>query len=209
MPFTLKSLLTRHIALLLAVVVITAACGGSGAGDSGGAASPAPSSDGGTPAPTPTPTPVANPVTDLLANAQEARYGGVLVLANRGDPPAGFDPMRTSSIALHHVGGGLFGPGNLVTRCRQNLYLPCPNLATSWLPNPGFTEWTFVIRNDVTWHDGAPFTAEDAKFWFDLAAFGAEAGGRSRAPAFFKGELGDIKSVEVLPFTPAYSGVGC
>lgn len=200
MSFTLNSLPTRHIALLLAVAVITAACGGSGTGDSGGAASPAPSSDGGTPAPTPTPTPVANPVTDLLANAQEARYGGVLVLANRGDPPAGFDPMRTSSIALHHVGGGLFGPGNLVTRCRQNLYLPCPNLATSWFPNPGFTEWTFVIRNDVTWHDGAPFTAEDAKFWFDLAAFGAEAEGRSRAPAFFRGELGDIKSVEVLPF---------
>jgi peptide/nickel transport system substrate-binding protein len=106
--------------------------------------------------------------------------------------------MRTSSIALHHVGGALFGPGNLVTRCRENMYLICPGLAKSWIANPGFTEWTFSIRPGVTWHDGKPFTAQDAKFWFDLAAFGAQNDKGVRPPAYFKGELGDIKKVEVL-----------
>ena len=127
-----------------------------------------------------------------------ASRGGVFVLANRGDPPSGFDTLRTSSIALHHVAGALFGAGNLVMRCRENMYHVCPYLATSWTANPGFTEWTFVIRKGVYWHDGTPFTAEDVKFWFDLVCFGARAGGKVRAPAYFKGELGDVERVEVL-----------
>ena len=125
--------------------------------------------------------------------------GGILVLANRGDPPAGFDTLRTSSIALHHVAGSIFGPGNLVRRCRENIYLVCPDLAESWIAGPGFKEWTFTIREDVYWHDGEPFSAEDAKFWFELAQFGSEAGSKIRAPAYFKGELGEIQRVEVLP----------
>ena len=101
------------------------------------------------------------------------RYGGVLILANRGDPAAGFDSMRSSDIGLHHVGGSLFGGGNLVKRCSENVYLICPELARSWTASPGLEEWTFTIRDGVRWHDGAPFNAEDAKFWLDLAAFGA------------------------------------
>ena len=145
--------------------------------------------------------PVATPTlppSGPLPVELETKYGGILVLANRGDPPAGFDPLRTSSIALHHVAGALFGPGNLVMRCRENMYLVCPYLATSWVANPGFTEWTFTIRNGVYWHDGTPFTAEDAKFWFDLAYFGAKAGDKTRAPAYFKGEFGDLEEVAVL-----------
>ena len=125
-------------------------------------------------------------------------YGGVLTLANRGDPPAGFDSMRTSSIALHHVGGAIFGPGNLVMRCRENSYDVCPYLATYWTANREFTEWTFAIRTDVYWHDGVKFTAEDVKFWFDLVFFGAEGGGNKRAPAYFSKELGNIEKIELL-----------
>ena len=121
-----------------------------------------------------------------------------MVLANRGDPPSGFDPMRTSSIALHYVGGALFGPGNLVMRSRENMYMVSPYLARSWFSNPDFTEWTFTLRSDVFWHDGTPFTAEDVKFWFDLALFGYQVGDKVRAPAYYKGELDDIEEVEVL-----------
>ncbi len=133
-----------------------------------------------------------------LADESRAHYGGDLVLANRGDPPAGFDPMRTSSIALHHVAGALFGPGNLVMRCRENMYLVCPYLATSWTADPSFREWIFTIRNDVYWHDGTPFTAEDARFWFELACFGVRVGDKIRAPAYFASELGELERVEVL-----------
>lgn len=126
------------------------------------------------------------------------RYGGVLKLANRGDPPAGFDPLRTSSIALHHPGGALFGPGNLVMRCRENMYLVCPYLATQWTVNSGFTEWTFTIRQDVYWHDGSALSPEDIKFWLDLALFGTVDGVPVRAPAYFSNSLSSVSRVEVL-----------
>ncbi|MBA3891379.1 MAG: ABC transporter substrate-binding protein [Gemmatimonadaceae bacterium] len=40
-------------------------------------------------------------------------------------------------------------------------------LATSWSVNDDATEYTFQLRDDVTFHDGTPFTAEAVKFTFD------------------------------------------
>jgi len=39
-----------------------------------------------------------------------------------------------------------------------------PQLATAWSANDDFTIWTFNLREGVTWHDGAPFTAADVVF---------------------------------------------
>ena len=107
--------------------------------------------------------------------------------------------MRTSSIALHHAGGALFGAGNLVKRCRENMYIACPDLAVSWLADPGFTEWTFTLRPGVLWHDGEPFTAQDVKFWLETAYFGVVAAGKTRAPAYFRGDIGPLVRVDALP----------
>ncbi len=45
-----------------------------------------------------------------------------------------------------------------------------PELATSWESNEDSTEWTFVLRDDVKFHDGSDFTAEDVKFTWDYAS---------------------------------------
>ena len=127
--------------------------------------------------------PEENRPINFHENAENAQRGNILTLANRGDPPAGFDPMRTSSIALHHIGGSIFGPGNLVRRCRTNMYLICPDLAKNWRATQDFKEWTFSIRHDVTWHDGTPFTAQDVKFWFDLATGNTNSATAIRPPA--------------------------
>ncbi len=141
---------------------------------------------------------VVIPTSTPPSSRTSSKHGGVLTLANRGDPPSGFDSLRTSSIALHHVSGTLFGPGNLVMRCRENMYMICPYLAKSWTVNQAFTEWIFTIRDDVIWHDGLVFSATDAKFWLDLAYFGATNSQQVRAPAYFKGDLGDINETTVL-----------
>lgn len=36
-----------------------------------------------------------------------------------------------------------------------------PGLATEWEANEDGTQWTFHLRNDVNFHDGTPFTAND------------------------------------------------
>ncbi|MEH7125338.1 ABC transporter substrate-binding protein [Bacillus sp. JJ1532] len=43
---------------------------------------------------------------------------------------------------------------------------PEPALAKEW-ENPDPTTWIFTLRDDVTFHDGEPFTAEDVKYTYD------------------------------------------
>jgi peptide/nickel transport system substrate-binding protein len=42
-----------------------------------------------------------------------------------------------------------------------------PNLATDWETSSDGTEWTFNLRDDVTFHDGEPFNADAVCFNFD------------------------------------------
>jgi peptide/nickel transport system substrate-binding protein len=41
-----------------------------------------------------------------------------------------------------------------------------PELAESWESNEDATEWTFHLREGVTWHDGSPFTAQDVVYTY-------------------------------------------
>lgn len=62
---------------------------------------------------------------------------------------------------------------SLVSQCYEYLTYTSgdlqlrPGLAETWEPNDDGTEWTFTLRQDVTWQDGNDFTAEDV-----VATFG-------------------------------------
>ena len=47
-----------------------------------------------------------------------------------------------------------------------------PRLAESWELDKDTNTYTFHLRQDVTWHDGEKFTAEDVKFTYDKGAAG-------------------------------------
>ena len=67
-----------------------------------------------------------------------------------------------------------------------------PELASSWSVSDDGHTWTFVLRDDVRWHDGVPFTAEDVKFTFDsIMDPNVNAG-------YHRPSLGDVESVEVV-----------
>lgn len=44
---------------------------------------------------------------------------------------------------------------------------PLPELAQSWEISPDGTVFTFHLVQNVTWHDGVPFTSADVKFTFE------------------------------------------
>lgn len=72
-----------------------------------------------------------------------------------------------------------FNPVMTMEGCRSCLWIfdsllelgldmaPAPNLAESWESNDDGTEYTFQLRQDVTWHDGEPFNADDVVFTFN------------------------------------------
>lgn len=85
------------------------------------------------------------------------RHGGVLDgLSNA--PEAGTSDL----LSVRHV--------NLV-RFSDDLTTIVPNVARSWAWNSDFTQLTFTLRKGHKWSDGAPFTAEDVKFWYDDMVF--------------------------------------
>ena len=137
---------------------------------------------------TPIPTPTASP--------DDPKYGGIAILANRRDPP-GWDPMFTGTITLHNVSASIYSEGHLLRLCRDDVYKICPGLAESWDSNPDFTQWTFKIRDNVVWHDGKEFTAEDARWFLDLALNGAG----ERKSASWRSNLGAIEKLEVVDGT--------
>ncbi|MBN1316216.1 MAG: ABC transporter substrate-binding protein [Anaerolineales bacterium] len=55
----------------------------------------------------------------------------------------------------------------LVVRGPDGEYYPL--LAQSWTVSDDNLEWTFTLRDDVTFHDGTPFNAEAAKWFYDKA----------------------------------------
>ena len=144
------------------------------------------------------PAPVA-PAQPAVRAPGEPKYGGIAKFAMRRDGIRGFDRMQTGTYYdIHMPGSGLWGNGNLVRMCRDNIYAACPALAESWETNDDFTQWTFKIREDVLWHDGTPFTVDDAKFWLDMNLGTAEAGGNKRPPSVYKSQFGDVVNTEIL-----------
>jgi peptide/nickel transport system substrate-binding protein len=84
------------------------------------------------------------------------KYGGTLdVLSNATE--AG----TSDFLSVRHV--------NLV-RFSDDLQTIVPNIAKDWKWNSDFTQLTFYLRKGHRWSDGAPFTAEDVKFWYDHLA---------------------------------------
>lgn len=69
---------------------------------------------------------------------------------------------------------------------------PIGDLAERWTLGEDKLTWTFHLRRNVTWHDGAPFTARDVKFtierlWINPAV-----------PFFQRANVGEIARVDIV-----------
>jgi len=54
-----------------------------------------------------------------------------------------------------------------LVRYSDDLNTIVPNVAKEYSWNDDFTQLTFSLRKGHKWSDGAPFTADDVKFWYD------------------------------------------
>ena len=139
------SLRRRSLALIGAVAILVAACGGS-------TATPAPQASG-TPGPVVTPAPTAAPVASDIKMAMDAE-------------PTYFSLAYTDLPTSYIVGqiySGMFRVNNKLA--------VIPDMATA-LPvvsADGLT-WTVTLKSGIKWQNGDDFSSADVKFTFDLAA---------------------------------------
>lgn len=73
------------------------------------------------------------------------------------NPFIGFETATQELITLQY---------DYLTDFDPNTLQPRPRLAESWEMSEDGLEWTFKIREGVTWHDGEPCTAADVAFTF-------------------------------------------
>lgn len=97
------------------------------------------------------------------ASAQASRNRNQVIMPIIADPGT-MNPLIASSTAEVILARIMF---NGLTRLNPETYVPEPMLATEWSVSDDGLAWTFKLREDVRWHDGQPFTAEDVKFSMD------------------------------------------
>ncbi len=160
----MKNTLLRGLSVIMLASLALAACGGS--------------------APAATQPPVEEPPVEATeapasqAPATEAptEAGGILTVGIPVEPET-LDPGDAVYVQEQFILQSLFD-SLLSISPDGNLHA---GLATKWEPNEDYSEFTFTLREDVTFHDGTPFTAEAVKASFDHIMSDAvlESGGKS------------------------------
>lgn len=88
--------------------------------------------------------------------------GGTLVAAISGQPDQ-LDPQSTSAYASFQVLENVF---DTLVEPDEELQMQ-PALAESWETSDDGLTWTFEVRDDVTWHNGREFVADDVVYSYN------------------------------------------
>ena len=128
----------------------------------------------------------------LIPLTQETLYIGMDIDSGSSEPklakepPKATEPQRGGTIvgAMYTAPTGMFNPifyeeayeANILSFTHESLFTQDENLeyeghlARDWELNDDQTELTVYLQEDITWHDGVPFTAEDVVFTYQSLA---------------------------------------
>ena len=79
--------------------------------------------------------------------------------------PSTLDPQISTESIMGEITGSIY---ETLVVTDENL-VPQPMLAESFERSDDGLEYTFVLRDDVTFHTGRPMTADDVKFSFETS----------------------------------------
>jgi len=120
------------------------------------------------------------------------RYGGSLVEAVPSDPKTFNDIVSTDAYSAA-ITAMLFE--GLTTADPVTLKV-IPHLAQSWEVSPDGLQWTFHLRDNVTWFDGVRFTADDVVFTFNDVIYNADIPSSSRDVLTIDGKPLKIEKID-------------
>ncbi len=112
---------------------------------------------------TPASTQILGDTLPPLTAQRPSAEGGVVTVAIDAEPPSlnyQLDPPDATAKMIHEL---IY---DSLARPRADNFEPEGRLAQSWESSPDHMRFTFKLREDVRWHDGTPFTADDVIFTF-------------------------------------------
>ena len=134
-------------------------------------------------------------------------YGDIFIDGTIGDATTLIPPLASDS-ASHEIASLVY---NGLVKYSGDLKL-VGDLADSWEISPDGLTITFHLRRGVRWHDGAPFTAQDVLFTYQLMI-------DPKTPTAYSGDYKQVQTAEALddytfrvtyakPFAPALGSWG-
>ena len=125
----------------------------------------------------------ADSAVDHAATSQKPAYGDTFIEALTGNI-SGLIPNIVGDGASHTVAAHMYN--GLITHDRDISVVP--DLAESWTLARDCRDLTFRLRNNVRWHDGRPFTADDVVFTYRLMT-------HPKTPSPYKDDFAAVESV--------------
>ncbi|MFC1853416.1 peptide-binding protein [candidate division CSSED10-310 bacterium] len=102
--------------------------------------------------------------TALKASENDGQNNDTLIREFLAEPK-NLNPVLTDDSSFLHVRRLIFDPLIDIDGGPESKLIG--RLAEKWSVSDDKLKITFFLRPDITWHDGAPFTAEDVKFTFE------------------------------------------
>jgi peptide/nickel transport system substrate-binding protein len=100
----------------------------------------------------------------------QVKKGGKLILSTTTGPKS-FNPIVAKETSTTAITSLIFEG---LTRTNGVTQKVEPNLAKSWEMSADGKTWIFYLREDASWFDGEPFTADDVVFTFNQLIFNPE-----------------------------------
>ncbi len=100
--------------------------------------------------------------------------------------PVHLNPLLAGEATVNRVALGDIYEGLLCERVLGSQPIPC--LASSYTVSGDGKQWTFRLRDGVSWHDGKPFSVADAVFTFRLLM-------DKKLVTWLRGDFGDLSQV--------------
>ncbi|MGE4356987.1 MAG: ABC transporter substrate-binding protein [Candidatus Omnitrophota bacterium] len=118
-------------------------------------------------------------------------YGGTLTLATISDPKS-FNPIVAKETSTTVITGLIFEG---LTRLNGITLEVEPNLAENWIAEDDGLTYIFNLRQDVLWHDGKKFTADDVVFTFNELIYNPNIPTSARDIFTIEGELIKVEKI--------------
>jgi peptide/nickel transport system substrate-binding protein len=125
-------------------------------------------------------------VVEPKTGANTPAYGDTLIEASIGNVSS-LIPNITSDQSSHEVGNLMY---NGLVALGRDLEI-VPELARSWAFSKDCLTLDFKLQENVRWHDGVPFTADDVVFTWRMTM-------HPKTPSPYKSDFADVENVEAL-----------
>jgi len=149
------------------------------------------------PEPTPSEKSAAGyPLPDppVVVNCTPGIRGGRLIISEMGDPKT-FNCITANEESSIDIGRFMFWSLLNLDEPTQTVK---PGLAVFWTNSPDGKTWTFRLRKNLRWSDGAPLTADDVVFTWNEIIFNPKIDNVTRDPFIIDGKKFKITKVDDL-----------